>query len=91
MATKDIALMLVYEPPTSKRGPIPIVRLEDPDLALRVAQSAILKAEARANDMSEADEFLGEVERAEAARLRRVLAILVPAVAVNEPSSPMLQ
>jgi hypothetical protein len=78
MASGDIVLMLVYEPPTTKRGPIPLVRVDNPDLALRVAQSAIADAEARASELSRADEFLGEAERAEAQRLRRVLALVNP-------------
>jgi hypothetical protein len=81
MSTGVITLMLIYEPPTSKRGPVPLVRLEDPELALKVAQSAIAEAEARASELSQTDEFLGEAERAEVQRLRRVLALLIPGVA----------
>jgi hypothetical protein len=88
MGTGSITLMLVYEPPTSKRGPIPLARVDDPGLALKVAQSAIAEAEARASKLSEADEFLGEAERAEAQRLRRVLALLIPGVVAVEPLTP---
>jgi len=80
--------MLVYEPPTSKRGPIPLARINNPDLALRVAESAIAEAEARASELAQADEFLGEAERAEAQRLRRVLAFLIPGVSAIDRLAP---
>jgi hypothetical protein len=90
MSTGTIALMLVYEPPTSKRGPIPLARVDDPGLALKVAQSAIAAAEARASELSQADEFLGEAEHAEVQRLRRVLALLIPGVATNDQLAPLI-
>jgi hypothetical protein len=88
MMNGAITLMLVYEPATSKRGPVPLVRLDDPALALKVAQSAVAEAEARAVQLSRADEFLGEAERAEAHRLRRVLTLLIPGVACADRLSP---
>ena len=88
MSSGSVALMLVYEPPTSKRGPIPLARVDDPVLALKVAQSAIAAAEARASELSRADEFLGEAECAEAERLRRVLALLIPGVVAVERITP---
>jgi hypothetical protein len=78
MNTGTVALMLIYEPASSKRGPIPLVRLDNPALALEVARSVIAEAEARAAEFSQADEFLGEAEYAEANRLRQVLALLIP-------------
>jgi hypothetical protein len=86
----SVALMLVYEPHTSKRGPVPLVRVDDPGLALKVAQTAIAAAEARASELSQADEFLGEAERAEVQRLRRVLALLIPGVAVIDRLAPSI-
>jgi hypothetical protein len=80
--------MLVYEPASSRGSPVPLVRLEDPALALKVAQSAVAAAEARAVQLSRADEFLGEAERAEAYRLRRVLALLIPGVARADRCPP---
>jgi hypothetical protein len=65
MINGAITLMLVYEPATSKRGSVPLVRLDDPALALKVAQAAIAEVEARATQLSWADEFLGEAESAE--------------------------
>jgi hypothetical protein len=88
MINGAITLMLVYEPATSKRGPVPLVRLDDPALALKVAQAAIAEVEARATQLSWADEFLGEAESAEAQRLRRVLAVLIPGVAAVDRLSP---
>ena len=42
------------------------------------AQIAILAAEQRAEELVSADGLLGEVERAEAGRLRKVLSLLIP-------------
>ena len=86
MSTGTIALMLVYEPPTSKRGPVPLARVDNPDLTLKVAESAISEAEAWALELSQADEFLGEAEHAEVQRLRRVLSLLIPGVSPDRKS-----
>jgi hypothetical protein len=88
MVSGDITLLLVYEPRTSKQGPIPLARVDNPGLAMKVAQSAIAEAEARASELSEADEFLGEAEFAEAQRLRRVLALLIPGLASTDRLAP---
>ena len=90
MSTGTISVMLVYEPATSKRGPIPLVRLEDRTLALKVAQSAIANAEARAEELSRNDEFLGEAEYQEAERLRRVLGLLIPGLEVDRLRLPVV-
>jgi hypothetical protein len=74
----NVALILIYEPATSQQGPVPLLRLDNPVLALEVAQSAIAEADARAAEFSRVDEFLGEAEYAEANRLRQVLALLIP-------------
>jgi hypothetical protein len=58
--------------------------VNDPTLALKVAQAAIAEAEAHATDLSESDQVLGEAERAEVDRLRRVLALLIPGLAAVE-------
>jgi len=87
----SIALVLVYEPCTPRRGPVPLVRVDDPGLALRVAECAIAAAEARAAELSHADEFLGEVEQAEAQRLRRVLALLIPGLAIERLTRSVVQ
>jgi len=84
--------MLVYEPPTSHQGPVPLARIDNPNLALIVARSAISEAEARAARLSDADEFLGELERAEADRLRLVLTALLPELGLPEavPDIPVM-
>ena len=78
-----ITLMLVYEPPSDHEGPIPLARVDDPTLTLRVAESAIIQAEARALELSKVDEYLFEAEHAEAQRLRRLLTLLIPGVAAT--------
>ena len=70
--------MLVYEPETSQRGPVPIARLDDPTLAVMVARSVLAQAEARAQQISKLDGFLGEIENAEVSRLRQILTLLIP-------------
>jgi hypothetical protein len=75
---KSITIMLVYEPETSEQGPVPIARIVDRDLAVMVARSAVAQAQARAAQVFRADEFLGEVEQAEARRLRDVLMLFIP-------------
>lgn len=90
MTNGSIALMLVYEPPRSSQGPIPLARISDIDLALRVAQSAIAEAEARAMKLLCADEFLGEAELAEVQRLRRVLALLIPGLKAEQIRRPVV-
>ncbi|MCE5306802.1 MAG: hypothetical protein LLG20_04100 [Acidobacteriales bacterium] len=88
MRIGTITLMLVYEPTASTQGPIPLARVDDSGLTLQVAESAIAAAEARALELSQADEFLGEAEHAEAQRLRRVLALLIPGVNPCERRAP---
>jgi hypothetical protein len=92
VSTRSITVMLVYEPATSHQGPVPLARIDNPKLALLVARSAISEVEARAARLSDADEFLGEVERAEANRLRLVLTALIPELGFPEapPDSPVM-
>lgn len=75
-----ISLMLVYEPATSKRGPVPIARVADTALSVMVARAAIAQADAHASELSAIDAYLGELEQAEAQRLRQVLLLLLPAL-----------
>lgn len=83
--TGDVTLMLVYEPSTAEGRPVPLVRVSDLGLAAQVADKAIRDAEERAAAIHNADEFLGEVEAAEARRLRDVLAVLIPGLVINGP------
>ncbi|MGD1096110.1 MAG: hypothetical protein ABSB35_29465 [Bryobacteraceae bacterium] len=78
MVSKQISLLLVYEPATSKGRPMPLARVGDPRLILAVAQRAIDDAISKAGILSEADEVLGEIEGAEVDRLRRILGTLIP-------------
>jgi hypothetical protein len=50
------------------------------------AHMAILAAEQRAAELAEADRVLGEVERAEAGRLRKVLTLLIPELKAVGPA-----
>jgi hypothetical protein len=83
MSNGEVTLMLLYEPASAEGRPVPLVRVFDPGLAVQVATKAIREAEERAAAVHDADEFLGEVEAAEARRLRELLAILIPAI--NRP------
>jgi hypothetical protein len=78
MINQNIALILVYEPATASGRPMPLARTADPELILAVAEQAIGDAISRAANLSKADEVLGEVERAEADRLRTILTTLIP-------------
>jgi hypothetical protein len=75
---ENISLILVYEPATSNGRPTPLAHTADPDLILAVAERAIGDAISRAESLSASDEILGELERAEADRLRTILATLIP-------------
>ena len=74
--TGRVSLLLVYEPTGGR--PLTVARVEDRRLLLDAAQLAIIAAEQRAEELAAADCLLGEVERAEAGRLRKVLSLLVP-------------
>ena len=80
MQSADLAIL--YEP---ERGrPLTVARVGDRRLLIAVAQAAIAEADERALSLSEADEFLGAVQREEAERVRRVLTILVPELTAGE-------
>lgn len=74
----DISLVLVFEPRTNSEGPVMIARLDDPSLIARAARAAIGAAQKRAAELRGVDELIGQVEAAEAARLKTLLALLVP-------------
>jgi len=75
--------LLVYEPAGGR--PLTVARVADRRMLLDAAQQAILAAEQRADELATADRVLGEVERAEAGRLRRVLSLLVPELKEVDP------
>ena len=80
--TGNVSLLLVYEPAGGR--PLTVARVHDRRMLLDAAQIAIIAAEQRAEELAAADRVLGEVERAEAGRLRRVLSILVPELNAGE-------
>lgn len=80
--TGNVSLLLVYEPAGGR--PLTVARIADPRMLLDAAQVAILAAEQRAEELATADRLLGEVERAEAGRLRKVLSLLVPELNARE-------
>ena len=89
MKNKDLALVLVYEPPTAKGRPVRIDRITDQTLMVRAARSALSEAQAKADALDRADELLGEVERAEVKRLREVLSLLFSDLTTQPKSAPV--
>jgi len=82
--TGNVSLLLVYEPAGGR--PLTVARVADRRMLLDAAQIAIVTAEQRAEELAAADSVLGEVERAEAGRLRKVLSLLVPELKATEPA-----
>lgn len=78
MTNGRLSLVLLYEPATAKQQPLPLARVVDSRLAADVARQAIADADARADALADTDVVLGEVERAEANKLRDVLSVLLP-------------
>ena len=84
-----VTLLLVYEPAGGR--PLTVARVQDRRMLLDAAHLAILVAEQRAEELAAADRVLGEVERAEAGRLRRVLSLLVPDLRVHDVGAADVQ
>ena len=80
---QSTALAILYEPDRGR--PLTVARVGDRRLLVAAAEAAIAEADERAQAVGEADEFLGAVQREEAARMRRVLSILVPELRASEP------
>lgn len=80
----NVELMLVYTPPGGR--PLTVARLGDRQMLIAAAQAAVVEAELRAEELATADAVLGEVERAEASRLRHVLGVLLPEFRKQEPT-----
>jgi hypothetical protein len=74
--TGNVSLLLVYEPVGGR--PLTVARVADSRMLVDAACAAILAAEQRAAELATADSLLGELERAEAGRLRTVLSLLIP-------------
>ena len=83
---RNVVLVLLYEPATARGRPVPIARILNAELTLLAARHAITEAEARAAELEQADDFLGEAERAEVQRLRNVLAMLIPGISTAGPT-----
>ena len=81
----NVAVLLVYETPGG--SPLTVARVADAHLITEVARAAVGAVELRADALSEADTVLGELERAEADRLRKVFAVLVPGFRLREDRS----
>ena len=84
----NIAVLLVYETPGG--SPLTVARVADARLIGEVARAAVGAVELQADALSEADSMLGELERAEASRLRKVLSLLIPGFRLDgeQPLSP---
>jgi len=80
--TGNVSLLLVYEPAGGR--PLTVARVSDSRMLVDAAQLAIVAAEHRAAELAAADRVLGEVERAEAGRLRKVLSLLIPELKAEE-------
>lgn len=86
----NIAILLVYEPATARAKPLPLARIHDESIMVDVAKSAIADAQRRADELARTDEFLGEMEQAEANRLRKVLALLIPGLIEADCPAPAI-
>jgi hypothetical protein len=82
----NVTVLLVYETPGG--SPLTIARVVDTRVITEVARAAVGAVELRADALSEADMLLGQVEWAEANRLRRVLTLLVPDFHIGEVPPP---
>ena len=90
MTNGRVALVLLYEPAAARQRPVPLARVIDGRLAADVARRAVAEADARAESIAQADSVLGKVERAEAQRLRDVLAAVLPELFQREGETPEL-
>jgi hypothetical protein len=79
----DLAIVLLFEPRSIGKGPVVIGRVSDPSVVELAAKSIIRAAETRAADVGTVDEFVGEVVSAEACRLKRLLTMLLPGLALG--------
>ena len=77
-----VAVLLVYEPVGG--SPLTVAHVSDGRVINEVARAALHAVEVRAQTLAEADAILGELEQAEADRLRRILAVLVPDLQFRE-------
>ncbi len=79
----NVTLAILYAPPGRK--PLSVVRINDRNLLSAAAAAAMREAEQSASELLERDEILGRLQLEEAAKLRRVLSVLMPTCA--EPAT----
>ena len=72
------ALYITLEPERGK--PVTLARVSDRALLTDAATVAISEAEKLADEMSDQDQVLGELQRHEVQRLRRALEMVVPEI-----------
>jgi hypothetical protein len=70
-------LAILYAPEGQK--PLSVARINDQNLLSAAAAAAVFEAEQAASELLEEDETLGLLQLEEAAKLRRVLSLLLPA------------
>jgi len=72
----NVTLAILYAPEGQK--PVSIARINDRNLLSAAAAAAVLEAEQFASNLLAEDEILGCLQLEEAAKLRRVLGLLLP-------------
>ena len=70
------SLQIIYEGDYGR--PLIAAKIEDRQLLVHAAQIAIAEAFSQAEAVADVDRFLGEVQQEEAARLAKVLGMLIP-------------
>jgi len=79
----SVRLNITLEPERGK--PITLARVEDRDLLVNAALSALQQAERLAVEMGSQDTTLGELQRQEASRLRQALELILPEIRAAQP------
>ena len=75
----SVNLYITFEPERGKA--VTVARVRDRSLLLDAAERAILEAESDAEALVTEDEILSELQRQDAARLRRALQLIIPEMA----------
>ena len=81
------SLQIIYEGDYGR--PLTAAKIEDRQLLVQAAQTAIAEAFQQAEVVADVDSFLGEVQHEDAARLARVLGMLIPEL--GKPSLRMVR
>lgn len=72
-----IVLAIVLD--NGENRPLSLATVRDPELVDAAAAAAIAESEQIAEELSLADPLLGQIQREETSKLRRVLGLLLPA------------